>query len=421
MLLPRVGLRLRVALALALACLFVVGALGFTLYKASEELEQALVDQLIADEMDYLIERHLRDPGFVPQPTSNFQGYIVRSREDLERVPAELRGLGVGRHELLVGKEETDVLVREANGVRYYVAYEVGLYEQREREFQAQLLLSIMTAALASLALGYWLSGLLVSQVTDLARKVEQIRPGAEMDGLARPDHDREVALLARALEDYHARIGHMIRREREFTSNASHELRTPLTAIQTSCELLLGDQTLSEKARARVAMIGDAAGRITEQLQALLLLARGEALGGIEPVRIADCVAEAVEPYRGEMTRKGLVFDTDVPRDAVLEVNHEALHLMLTNLLRNAVQFTDRGFVRIRYGARRLTISDSGRGISAAHLQRVFERFFRTDDVGSGTGVGLAIVKRICDHYGWKIEVESAPMKGSVFSVTFP
>lgn len=418
--LPKLGLRLRVALALALACIVVIGALGFTLYKASEDLEQALVDQLIADEMDDLIDRHRDNPGFVPQPTANFQGYIVRGREDIERLPAELRGLGAGRHELTVGKEVVDVLVRDAKGVRYFVIYEVGLYEQRERNFQALLLLSIVIAVPASLALGYLLSGLLVSQVTDLARKVEQIGPGTEAGGLARPDQDREVALLARALEGYHARIDQMVRREREFTSNASHELRTPLTAIQTSCELLLADNTLCENARVRVAMIGDAAGRMAEQLQVLLLLARGQALGGIEPVPIADCVAEVVEPYRGEIARKGLVFESDLPCDAVLEVNHPALRLILANLVRNAVQFTDHGSVRISYAARRLTISDSGRGISAEHLQRVFERFFRTEGAG-GSGVGLAIVKRICDHYGWKIEVESAPMKGSTFSITFP
>lgn len=418
--LPKLGLRLRVALALALACIVVIGALGFTLYKASEDLEQALVDQLMADEMDDLIDRHRDNPGFVPQPTANFQRYIVRGREDIERLPAELPGLGAGRHELTVGKEGVDVLVRDAKGGRYFVIYEMGLYEQRERNFQALLLLSIVTAVLASLALGYLLSGLLVSQVTDLARKVEQIGPGAETGGLARPDQDREVALLARALDDYHARIGQMVRREREFTSNASHELRTPLTAIQTSCELLLADNTLCENARVRVAMIGDAAGRMAEQLQVLLLLARGQALGEIEMVAIADCVAEVVEPYRGEIARKRLVFESDLPRDAVLEVNRPALRLILVNLVRNAVQFTDHGSVRISYAARRLTISDSGRGISAEHLQRVFERFFRTDGAG-GSGVGLAIVKRICDHYGWNIEVESAPMKGSTFSITFP
>ena len=89
-----------------------------------------------------------------------------------------------------------------------------------------------MTAALASLALGYWLSGMLVRQVTELAAASATLKPGQEHETLARPGQDPEVAMLARAFEDYQARIEQMIRREQEFTSNASHELRTPLTAI---------------------------------------------------------------------------------------------------------------------------------------------------------------------------------------------
>ncbi|MNC84798.1 Alkaline phosphatase synthesis sensor protein PhoR [compost metagenome] len=93
----------------------------------------------------------------------------------------------------------------------------------------------------------------------------------------------------------------------------------------------------------------------------------------------------------------------------------------MLINLVRNAVHFTGRGFVRIGFASKRLTVSDSGQGIAAEDLPRVFERFFRAADLGGGTGLGLAIVMRICEQYGWKIEVESTPAKGSTFSIVFP
>jgi len=405
---------------MALACLLVVGALGFTLFTASEDLEDALLVQLVSEEMDFLIKRHKQDAGFTPQPSSNFQSYIVRDAQDSARLPDYLRKLGPGRHELYVGKDESHILVREENGIRYYVAYEVGLYEQREREFQLLVLLSVLTAALVSLALGYWLSGVLVRQVTELAGRVGTLRPGQAHENLIRPGQDPEVSMLAHAFEDYQARIEQMIRREQEFTSNASHELRTPLTAIKTSCELLLADSALSEKSRARVAWINAAASRMAEQIQALLFLARGQALGETEPVVLADCVAEAVEPYQAEIARRGLALETDVAPET-LDLNYQALRLVLANLVRNAVHFTEHGFVRIGYAAKRLTIADSGQGIATEDLPRVFERFFRAADLGGGTGLGLAIVKRICDQYGWKIEVESVPAKGSVFSIVFP
>jgi signal transduction histidine kinase len=420
---PRIrwGLRLRVALALALACLLVVGALGITLFAASEEMEEALITQLVTEEMDYVLKRHRQDPGYAPQPSSNLQAYVVRNAREQELLPAFLVGLGSGQHEFFVGNEEYHVLVREANGVRYVVAYEVGLHEQREREFKLLIVLAVLTAVAASLVLGYWLSGLLVSQVTELAAQVGRLSPGEPRVGLSRPEQDPEVAMLARAFDGYQENIERMIRREQEFTANASHELRTPLTAIRTSCELLLADVALAEKARARVAMINDAAARMTEQIQMLLLLARGQSLGEVEPVVVADCVAEAAEPYLGEIARKGLAFESAVARDAVVEANYQALRLVLSNLIRNAVQYTERGSVRIDFDARRLRISDTGRGISNDHLPRVFERHFRGDAMNEGAGIGLAIVKRICEQHGWRIEVESAPLQGSVFCLVFP
>ena len=415
------GLRLRVALALALACLLVVSALGITLYAASEDLEESLINQIVTEEMDYLIQRHRQDRDYRPQRSSNLQGYIVRDASGQKDLPDFLRGIAPGRYEFYLGKDEIHALVREASGIRYYVAYEVGLHEKREQEFKLLILFSVLTAVIVSLALGYWFSGMLVRQVIELANQVGTLKPGQRHVELARPGQDLEVAMLARAFEDYQARIEQMILREQEFTSNASHELRTPLTAIRTSCEMLAGDPALGEKSRARVEWINAAAGRMAEQLQTLLFLARGQALGETETVALAECVSEAVEPYLGEIARKGLALEVDVPRDAVMELNYPALRLVVGNLLRNAVHYTERGFVRVAYAAKRLAVTDSGRGIGSEHLSRVFERFFRAEDRMGGSGLGLAIVKRICDQYGWKIEVDSTPGQGSTFSITFP
>ena len=417
----RLGLRVRAALVVALVCLVAVGVLGVTLFSASEDLEEALIQELVQNEMDYLVVRYQQDPGFVPQPAANFQGYVVRGPADLEKLPAPMRALALGYHELFVANEEFQVLVREARGVRYYVAYEVGLYEQREQSFKLLVWIAVVTAALVSLAMGYWLSGVLVSQVIGLARQVSSLEPGAPRAALTSQDQDPEVAMLARAFDEYQARIEQMIRREQEFTANASHELRTPLTAIRTSCELLLADPALADKPRSRVAQIDDAAGRMTEQIQALLLLARGQAPGKVEAVALADCVAEAAEPYRSEISRKGLAFEAAVAADAVLDLDYQALRLVLTNLIRNAVRYTDRGFVKVGYKARRLTVADSGPGISSERLPHLFERFFRDRRAAGSTGLGLSIVKGVCDHYGWKIEVQSAPANGSVFSIVFP
>lgn len=414
-------LRLRVALALALACMLVVGALGITLYTASEELEDALVEELVEGEISYFAQRYRENPQLPPQSGSLLKTYIARTPSEAAALPQYLRGLKPGQHEIFHGKDELHVAVRDVGGARLYVVYDVSLHEQRISDFKLLVVMSVIGIALVSLWLGHWLSGVLVRQVTDLARRVNELTPGATHRPLAQPGQDEDVALLARAFDDYQARIMSLIRREQEFTANASHELRTPLTAIRTSCELLAADASLGEKARSRVDMINAAAERMTEQMEALLFLAREQELGELEAVSVAACVAEAAEPYRADIDRNGLRLETDIEPEATLTIDPRALHLVLANLIRNAVQHTGHGFIRVTYASRRLTVADSGTGIAPRHLPRLFERFYRGDNERGGFGLGLAIVKRICDQCGWRIEVESHPGKGSAFTIVFP
>lgn len=415
------GLRVRIAAAFAIVCIGVVGALGFTLYTASEEMEYALIDQIVSAELDFLIARHRAGWKEPPAPGPHLQYYMAREQSKQAALPEVARNLGPGHHAVGGGVDERHVAIRDVDGMRFIVVYDAGPHELREMQFKNLLLLALATVIVIAIPLGYWLSGLLTRQLTDLSTRVSMLAPGEPHEPLTREGQDREVASLARALDDYQARMINMIRREQEFTANASHELRTPLTAIATSCELLAADPGLDQKAQRRVAFIHAAAQRMAEQIRALLFLARDQAPAGVEPVELAECATEATEPYRAEIARKGLALEIAIERGTVIELNRQALHLVLANLIKNAVQHTDHGFVRVSYAARRLTVSDSGAGIAPEHLPRVFDRHFRGDQSPDGLGLGLAIVKRICDQCHWKTEVTSSAAAGSAFSITFP
>jgi len=417
----RPNLRLRVALAFSASCIFFVGVLGLMLFTASTQLDDALVEDLVESEMDHLVRRYRDNPDLPPPSGSLIKTYVARDPAGQSRLPPVLQRLESGQHDVFSGKREFQVAVRDVGTARLYVMYDVGLHERRLRDFGLLLLLALVSIAAVSLWLGYWIAGLLVNQVTELAHRVNRLEPGAPAGPMVRAGQDEEVALLARAFDNYQERIHSMLLREQEFTANASHELRTPLTAIRTSCELLSADDSLGERARGRVAAIGAAAERMTEQIKALLFLAREQELGTIETVPLAACVTDAAGAFRAEMERKGLALETDVPPDAALDANPRALNLVLANLIRNAVQYTERGFVRITYRAHRLTVADSGTGFDPVHVPRLFERFYRAGNSGAGFGLGLAIVKRVCDHYGWRIEVSSDPGTGSAFTVVFP
>ena len=414
---PRIDLRLRIAAALAAVCIAIVGGLGIALSVTSENLQESVEEQLVTDEMGSLIQRTRvgREGGF---EGPNLRYYVARSPAELERIPREFRELGIGQHEIGHGRDEVRVAVREADGVRYVVAYNAGPYEAQQARFRKLLALSLAAVIPIALGLGYWLAGVLTRQLTDLEKRVGALAPDEACTTLERADHDREVATLARALDQYQSRIVEMMKREQEFTANASHELRTPLTAIRTSCELLVSDARLPDSAQARIAMIDRAAERMTECIQALLLLARRQKSAGQAHVALRPCVEQAAASSRDEMARKGLAFVVDIAPGAVVEADPNALELVLANLIKNAAQYTERGYVRVCFDAPRLSVADSGPGIDPRERPHLFERYYRGGRTDEGLGLGLAIVERVCDHFGWRIEVESTPGEGSAFTL---
>jgi signal transduction histidine kinase len=416
--LPKLDLRLRIAIALATVCIVVVGALGVALHAASHEMEQALVNQLVKEELDFLVDRASRADGYVPAGGPNLEYYVVSTPAQRVKTPPELRELPSGQHEVLTVAGARHVGVREESGTRYIVSYDTGPHEEQAARFRRLLYLGLGTVAVLAIALGYWVSGMLTRQLTELAVRVAQFKPDQPHPRLEQPHHDREVAALARTLDAYHARIRDVLKREQEFTANASHELRTPLTAIQTTCELIQTDAALAEKTRTRVAMIESATRQMTERIEALLLLARQRRPEEIERVDLRRCVEEAAHACRDEIAHKGLAFEVAIEDGAVVELDRKALQLVLANLIRNAVRYTHRGRIRISYDAPRVIVADSGVGIAPEHEPQLFERYFRGEATPDGLGLGLAIVRRICDDLGWKVEVQSRPGVGSTFTV---
>ncbi|WP_394808509.1 sensor histidine kinase [Nitrosomonas sp.] len=416
------SLRYRVAVALATFSIFTVGTLCIILYFVSDNIEEDHIEQVIEMEMDHLVYRYQKHSDFISQVGSHLKTYVIHDIDDELQIPAYLRGLNADYHRIYYGIEDFHVLVRVVDEVKFLVAYRIALHQQRLSKLRLLILLSWVVVVAIAFAVGYLLARMLVKQVTDLAERVNLLAPGDIQVGLlTQPGMDEEVAQLARALDDYQDRIKRMLQREQEFTANISHELRTPITTILTSCELLVAAPDIPIKAYQRIKMIEAAATRMGEQIQALLFLAREQALGVIETVAVAECVYDAADPLMVEISRKKLALEVLIAPDVVLTVNRQALHTVLMNLIRNAVQYTQVGYIRVGFDHQRLSISDSGIGIEPAYLPLLYERFFRGSTQGQGLGIGLAIVKRICDHYGWLIEVDSTPGQGTTFHIVFP
>lgn len=221
----------------------------------------------------------------------------------------------------------------------------------------------------------------------------------------------------------------------REFVSNVSHELKTPLTSIQAYTETLLGG-AVDDPAHNRLFLqhIEEQAERLHALIQDVLRLARiesGHDVFEVARIEIAPTAQVCLESHLPVAASKGVELVAEPP-PATVEVyaDEEGLRTILDNLVDNAINYTPAGGrVVVRWGMRDtqafLEVEDTGMGIEARHLTRIFERFYRVDKARSrevgGTGLGLSIVKHLAQVFGGRVHVESTPGRGSRFTVTLP
>lgn len=436
----RHSLRLKFAFTFALAGVVLVLIHAIAIHQLNRQQESQLIDQIVSDEMEGLLqqfERQGRLDGppyralhrYQVRPDTEalslrkwfraswlIQGFVAVNASERSQLPEELRNLGPGFHDVGHGDDLYRVEVREIGSVSFYVAYSVSLHQERGRHFTQALVSSAAIATLFTVLIGLWLSGRLTHQIVDLAHRVRQLDSKHAGDTLEQHYPEREVAELAAAFDGYHERTVRLLERERAFTADVSHELRTPLTAILTTCELMLDDTDLSPKARSRVVKISAATTRLTELVNAFLLMAREEADGISSEVDLRECIEEAADSVRDRAAAKGLRLVVESSEPIFLRAPRRALHVVLSNLLANAVSYTERGSVSLRSEGGVVEISDTGPGVKPDRIPELFRRFRRGDaSGGDGFGLGLAIVKRICEQAGWKISVEPREEGGTL------
>jgi two-component system phosphate regulon sensor histidine kinase PhoR len=220
-----------------------------------------------------------------------------------------------------------------------------------------------------------------------------------------------------------------------DFVANVSHELRTPLAAVLGALETVAEPGTDEATTRRFLELAQRNASRLQAIVSDLLELSSIESQSSrmaVEPLGIGSPVRSAAAALAGAAESKGvaLLLEPLAPELPPIPGNHERLERVFTNLIENAIKYTPKGGhvrVRARLAGRALEIEveDDGVGIPAAHLPRVFERFYRVDRSRSremgGTGLGLAIVKHIVRAHGGNVEVESEEGRGALFRVRLP
>jgi len=332
---------------------------------------------------------------------------------------------------------------------------------RREREESRTLLEALSDGVLAADARG------VIVSANAAARRLLEFRPGDPLPPLTELFHDqqhralirevlegreverremdmgdRTVLVSGRTLPDggtllVMSDVTDMRRLEtmrRDFVANVSHELKTPLTAIAGYAETLATEADPASQAAGFAATIGQNARRMQLLVDGLLDLSRIES-GTWQPkrsvVEIEAAARDAWAPFAERAAAAHIRFHATVPREAhALSADPDALRQIFTNLFDNALRHTPAGGT-VRVSAELLndgvavSVADTGNGIPAEHLPRIFERFYRVDQGRArhqgGTGLGLAIVKHLVEAHGGRVEAESILAQGTTIRLHFP
>ncbi|MFI6294472.1 sensor histidine kinase [Nonomuraea sp. NPDC050790] len=291
-------------------------------------------------------------------------------------------------------------------------------------------LLTLGALFLASLGIGWVLSGRVLRPVRAITRTTEEIQATDLTRRIRLKGPRDELRDLADTVDTMLDRLESAFSAQRRLIDDASHELRSPLTIIRANVDAVLASSEASEEERTRaVAVVDRATTRMTRLVEDLLASARrqGSAFADAD-LDLAKVVQEASEEYGALAAARGLTLTRRLEQDLAMSGDHDALRRAVANLLSNAVRLSPPdGRVRVAAGREDgwlwTAVADDGPGLSEEDQPRVFDRFWRGESSRRDrhTGLGLAIVRQIVESHAGRVAVFSRLGAGATFVLWFP
>jgi signal transduction histidine kinase len=246
------------------------------------------------------------------------------------------------------------------------------------------------------------------------------------------PQNKDELFLLSKKINELLDRIENAVEREKKFTSDASHELRTPLAVIKGTLEVLIRKPRTSEEYLEKINFCIKEVDRINILVDQLLLLARFENQKKTiksEDVYLDALLLDSVSLFSNQLKEKEIIIKTELQQDCTIQSDSYLLAIIFNNLISNSIKYSKKaGQIELYLSSTSnqvyFLIKDYGVGISSEDLHKIFDSFYRSNAVNhpeiKGTGIGLSIVKRLCDLLKIDIDITSDLGIGTEVKLTF-
>ncbi|MGR4876756.1 sensor histidine kinase [Pseudoxanthomonas sp. LARHCG66] len=382
---------------------------------ADDFLEDWVWKSLLQQEIVHYVQQKAADPGHEWRDTGAIQLYRVPGRQP----PPGLSMLPQGVHDdFWFGGRENVVLVQRVQGVDYFVVRDITGIETIE---DALLLGSLGLAFIALVVIGVMVARgvrTALRPLSDLANDIGALSPDhAGQRVVVANGASSELHVITNALNDYLRRQDDFVERERTFIDTASHELRTPIAIMAGASELALEQPGLPAPARQQVQRIHRTARDVERLIALLLTLAKDPARlsRSNEVVMLHELLPDIIDDHRHLLAGKDLSIVVDELLPCTVSAPLHIVQAAIGNLLRNAVENSDRGEIHIRLDAdATVTLQDPGHGMTPEDISRIYAQLARGGS-REGGGIGLDLLARLCEHLGWTLSIQSAPGRGTI------
>ncbi len=294
------------------------------------------------------------------------------------------------------------------------------------------LIIGIPTAISLTVVVGYVMAKKALKPVDKIRKTAVKITSRSLDERIDIGPRRDELTRLAETFNEMIGRLQNAFQRVNQFSSDVSHELKTPLTILKGETEVTLRKERTAEDYRQLLGSHLEEIDRMTKIIEDLLLLSKADAREvqlNMEEIDLKDLVVDVCMDMKFFAAKKGVDLLVRELEDVKLTGDELKLRRMLLNVIENGIKYTAKGgWVEVtsslNNGYVRIDVKDNGIGIAENDLRYVFDRFYRGDKSRrreSGSGLGLSISKWIAEAHQGSIEVESAPSRGSIFSIRLP
>lgn len=422
---PYDSLREKLVLPFVLLGFVVSALLSLTTFALVANLEERAILRMLNVEMEGYRHRLSINPAALPVSSSLLQGHFL---------PApHLNKLNLPRH----GKEQVDiqtindieysVLITRIDNRPFALLFDRSYVKTSLGNLAFMLLIGSALMTFFSLLVGLHLSGKVVRPITrllgEVSEKAGQADPQNLPAGFSPATYpNNEIGRLVREFDRFSLRLYGFLQRESYFAADVSHELRTPVAVIRGAAEVLAAHPELPENIRQRILTMHRHAVRMSEILEAMLLLAREgrDQSSHHDPnCALADVVRDAIADCQPSLAGRPVEIISEFSARPILPVERPLAYVVVSNLLRNACAHTSEGKISIHLDEERFIVADSGIGIPEDRFPSLFQRHAKGAE-STGHGLGLSIVARVADLLAWKIDIDSKPGEGTRVEVRF-